>query len=142
MYYPTFVSAALVAFLATASAAPANKFNTRVGTVATKTSGEKLVQRAATDAQATGGASSNPLDALLGGAGGAGGATGGLDQLLGGLTGGATGGGNAAGGATGGLDQLLGGLTGGATGGNAGGATGGLSQLLGGLAKKQAEKAE
>lgn len=61
----SFASAALVALLATAvSAAPTGQIATRVGTVASKTSGEDLVKRAVADA-------ANPLDSLLGGAGGA-----------------------------------------------------------------------
>jgi hypothetical protein len=51
-----FVSAALVAFIATASAAPTNQIATRVGTVATKASAGELVQRAA--ASSSGAASS------------------------------------------------------------------------------------
>lgn len=56
----------------------------------------------------------------------------GLDDLLGGLLGGAAGGGTASGG--GGLGDILGGLLGGASGGSSSSGGGGLGDILGGMA--------
>ncbi|ETS86801.1 hypothetical protein PFICI_00629 [Pestalotiopsis fici W106-1] len=128
----SFVAAVLATLLTTATAAPSDPLATRVGVVTTKASKGQLVQKRAPVAKSSD-AEANPLDSILGDAGGTGGAAGGLDGLFSGATGG-----KGAGAGAGGLDQLLGGLTGaaGGTGGAKGGAAGQVGQLLGGLARR------